>query len=69
MQETFGTIKLNPKYFKVPEAKILYTIFTAEGDIDGYRALFEDGSEDDVWAEEVLSVERNEELQNYENYF
>ena len=56
MTETYGTLRLNPKYFKVPTAKILYTIFTAEGEEDGYRALFEDGTEDDVWAEEVLEV-------------
>ena len=51
---TYGTIKLNPKYFKVPTAEILYTIFNADGSIDGYRVLFADNTEDDVYIEETL---------------
>lgn len=50
-------IKLNPKYFKVDTAKVLYTIYTAEGDIDGFHVEFHDGSEDDVWIEETLELE------------
>ena len=51
---TTQTVKLNPKYFKVPTAKVLYTIYTAEGDIDGFHVEFDDGSTDDVWIEETF---------------
>lgn len=51
-------IKLNPKYFKVDTAKVLYTIYKADGSIDGFHVEFCDGSTDDVWIEETFELEQ-----------